>query len=73
VQPLANVFIAVALSTSLAAAVGVAEMTGQAQFVTLKYDQPLTSFAATTVVYVLITMTSGLIAGRIERKVAIRR
>ncbi|WP_327066227.1 amino acid ABC transporter permease [Kitasatospora sp. NBC_01250] len=73
VQPLANVFIAVALSTSLAAAVGVAEMTGQAQFVTLKYDQPLTSFAATTVVYVLITLTSGLIAGRIERKVAIRR
>ncbi|WP_329569583.1 amino acid ABC transporter permease [Kitasatospora sp. NBC_01266] len=73
VQPLAGVFIGLALSTSLAAAVGVAEMTGQAQFTTLKYDQPLTSFAATTVVYVLITLTSGLVAGRIEKKVAIHR
>ncbi|MFI9275192.1 amino acid ABC transporter permease [Kitasatospora sp. NPDC052896] len=73
VQPLANVFIGVALGTSLAAAVGVAELTGRAEFVTLTYDQPLTSFAVTTVVYVLITLTSGLIAGRIERKVAIRR
>ncbi|MGF1426753.1 amino acid ABC transporter permease [Kitasatospora sp. LaBMicrA B282] len=73
VQPLANVFIGLALGTSLAAAVGVSEMTGQAELTTLKYDEPLTSFAVTTVVYVLITLTSGLIAGRIEKKVAIRR
>ncbi|MGK4578937.1 amino acid ABC transporter permease [Kitasatospora sp. HPMI-4] len=73
VQPLGNVFIGLALGTSLGAAVGVPELTGQAQFVTLKYDNPLTSFAATTAVYVVITLSSGLIAGRIERKVAIRR
>jgi glutamate transport system permease protein len=73
VQPLGNVFIGLALGTSLAAAVGVTELTGQAQLVTLKYDNPLTSFALTTVVYVAITLTSGLIAGRIERKVAIKR
>jgi glutamate transport system permease protein len=73
VQPLSNVFIGLALSTSLAAAVGVAELTGQSEFVTLKYDDPLTSFAVTTVVYVLITLSTGLIAGRIERKVAIKR
>jgi glutamate transport system permease protein len=73
VQPLSNIFIGLALSTSLAAAVGVAELTGQAEFVTLKYDDPLTSFAGTTVVYVAITLTAGLLAGWIERKVAIRR
>jgi glutamate transport system permease protein len=73
VQPLGNIFIGLALGTSLAAAVGVPELTGQAQLVTLKYDNPLTSFALTTAVYVAITLTSGLIAGRIERKVAIKR
>ena len=73
VQPLASVFIGLALSTSLAAAVGVAELTGQAEFATLKYDDPLTGFAATTVVYLLMTLSIGLLAGRIERKVAIRR
>ncbi|WP_228717952.1 amino acid ABC transporter permease [Kitasatospora acidiphila] len=73
VQPLGSVFIGLALGTSLAAAVGVPELTGQAQLVTLKYDNPLTSFALTTAVYVAITLTSGLIAGRIERKVAIKR
>jgi glutamate transport system permease protein len=73
VQPLGNVFIGLALGTSLAAAVGVPELTGQAQFVTLRYDNPLTSFALTTVAYVAITLSSGLIAGRIERKVAIQR
>ncbi|MDH6144773.1 glutamate transport system permease protein [Kitasatospora sp. GP30] len=73
VQPLGSVFIGLALGTSLAAAVGVPELTGQAQLVTLTYDNPLTSFALTTAVYVAITLTSGLIAGRIERKVAIKR
>lgn len=73
VQPLGNVFIGLALGTSLAAAVGVPEMTGQAEFLTIRYDQPLLSFAATTVVYVAITLSSGLVAGSIERRTAIRR
>lgn len=73
VQPLGYLFIGCALSTSLAAAVGVAELTGQAEFVTLPYDQPLTTFAITTVVYVVITLSSGLVAGRIERKLAVSR
>ncbi|MFI9274279.1 amino acid ABC transporter permease [Kitasatospora sp. NPDC052896] len=73
VQPLGNIFIGLALSTSLAAAVGVPELTGQSELVTLKYDNPLTSFAVTTAIYVLITLSTGLITGRIERRVAIRR
>lgn len=73
VQPLGSIFIGCALSTSLAAVVGVAELTGQAEFVTLQYDQPLTTFAITTVVYVVITLSSGLVVGRIERKLAVSR
>ncbi|QKZ23422.1 amino acid ABC transporter permease [Streptomyces chartreusis] len=73
VQPLGSIFIGCALSTSLAAAVGVAELTGQAELVTLQYDQPVTTFAITTVVYVVITLSSGLAAGRIERKLAVSR
>ncbi|MFJ2008310.1 amino acid ABC transporter permease [Streptomyces chartreusis] len=73
VQPLGSIFIGCALSTSLAAAVGVAELTGQAEFVTLRYDDPITTFALATVVYVAITLTSGLIAGRIERRLAVAR
>ncbi|MFI5555149.1 amino acid ABC transporter permease [Streptomyces sp. NPDC051738] len=73
VQPLGSLFVGCALSTSLAAAVGVAELTGQAEFVTLRYDQPLTTFAITTVVYVAITLSAGLVTGRIERKLAVSR
>jgi glutamate transport system permease protein len=73
VQPLANILIGLALSTSLAAAVGVSELTGQSEFVTLKYGNPLPTFAAVAALYVAITLVCGLVAGRIERKVAIRR
>ncbi|KPI09168.1 polar amino acid ABC transporter, inner membrane subunit [Actinobacteria bacterium OK074] len=73
VQPLGSILIGCVLSTSLAAAVGVAELTGQAEFVTLKYDAPMTSFAVTTVVYVAITLTCGLVTGRLERKLAVSR
>jgi glutamate transport system permease protein len=73
VQPLGNVFIGLTLGTSLAAAVGVPEMTGQAEFLTIRYDEPLLSFAVTATVYVVITLSSGLVAGSIERRTAIRR
>jgi glutamate transport system permease protein len=73
VQPLTNVFIGLTLSTALAAAVGVNELTGQAQFFTIQYDIPIPVFVLCTAVYVVITLSAGLIAGRIERKLAIRR
>jgi len=73
VQPLASVFIGLVLSSSLAAAVGVPELTGQAQFLVLRYDNPLTAFAATTALYVLIALACGQGARWIERRAAIRR
>lgn len=73
VQPLGNIFIALTLNTSLAAAVGVRELTGEAQFFTIKYDIPIPIFAVTTAIYVLMTLTGGLVTGRLERKLAINR
>ncbi len=73
VQPLANIFIGSALSTALAAAAGVAELTFWYQQQANLAGQPLTAFAAVTAIYVAITLSAGLVAGRIERRVAIRR
>ncbi len=73
VQPLANIFIGSALGTALAAAAGVTELTFWYQQQANLAGQPLTAFAVVTVIYVAITLTSGLIAGRIERRVAIHR
>ncbi len=73
VQPLANVFIGVVLGTSLVAAVGVADLTNRGSSLTLRYDQPLIVFAWATAFYVVITLGGGLLAGRLERLVRIRR
>jgi glutamate transport system permease protein len=73
VQPLANVFIGVVLGTSLVAAVGVPDLTNRGSALTLRYDQPLIVFAWATAFYVAITLGAGLLAGRLERAVRIRR
>jgi glutamate transport system permease protein len=73
VQPLANVFIGVVLGTSLVAAVGVADLTNRGSALTLRYDEPLIVFAWATAFYVAITLGGGLLAGRLERAVRIRR
>jgi len=73
VQPLANVFIGVVLGTSLVAAVGVADLTNRGSALTLRYDEPLIVFAWATAFYVAITLGCGLLAGRLERAVRIRR
>ncbi|GAA2711024.1 amino acid ABC transporter permease [Actinoplanes palleronii] len=73
VQPLANVFIGVVLGTSLVAAVGVADLTNRGSALTLRYDEPLIVFAWATAFYVVITLGSGVLAGRLERAVRINR
>lgn len=73
VQPLANVFIGVVLGTSLVAAVGVADLTNRGSALTIQYDQPLVVFAWATVFYVAVALGGGLLAGRLERAVRIRR
>jgi glutamate transport system permease protein len=73
VQPLGTIFINIALGSALGAAVGVQEMTGSARQFNLTYAQPVASFVAAGIGYLLITLTAGQIIGVIERKVRIQR
>jgi glutamate transport system permease protein len=69
VQPLANLLIAVVLSSSLAAAVGVTtELTGQTELLDQQYAEPLLTYGAAAVCYVALTLGIGRLAGFADRK-----
>lgn len=73
VQPLGNIMIALAMNTSLAAVVGVLDLTARINSINLVYAQPVLFYTAGGVVYMAIALVIGLATGRIERKVAIIR
>lgn len=73
VQPLGNVFIGLALNTSLAAAVGVVELTGAADRLDLAIVAPIPIFFGAGLAYVLLTLSAGSLTGVIERRVAFKR
>ncbi|GHJ39257.1 amino acid ABC transporter permease [Streptomyces sp. TS71-3] len=73
VQPLGNVCINVALASALATAFGVLDLTGQARAFNAQYAQPIASFVAAGIGYLLVTLTVGAATGLIERKVRILR
>jgi glutamate transport system permease protein len=73
IQPLVNVFIGVALSSSLAAAVGVSELTNRTQQLNLQYAEAVGSFLVAGALYILLALTGGGIGGWLERRLVIRR
>jgi glutamate transport system permease protein len=75
VPPLINVFIALTKNTSVAAAFFVPDLTQLARRLSGIYagGDVLMVFLAAGVCYLAITIPAGLIAGRIERKVAFAR
>lgn len=73
VQPLGNILINVCLGSALGAAVGVQELTGSARQFNLDFAQPVPTFVAAVIGYLLITLTIGQLTGVVERKVRIRR
>ena len=73
VQPLVNVFIGVALGSSLAAAVSVGELTYQAQQVGNRTAESMLLFVISAVVYVVIALLGGGVGGVLERRLAVRR
>jgi glutamate transport system permease protein len=73
IQPLVNVFIGVALSSSLAAAVGVSELTNRTQQLNLQYAEAVGSFLVASALYILLALTGGGIGGWLERRLVIRR
>jgi glutamate transport system permease protein len=73
VQPLGNVLIALLMNTALTATVGVVELTSAVNKVNLVQAQPIPIFGAAGLVYMALALVIGLGAGRVEKKVAIRR
>lgn len=74
VPPLINVFIALTKNTSVAGAFFVFELFGAARKVTNdRGDEVLAILIAVAVFYLLITVTLGVIAGRVEKRVAVLR
>jgi glutamate transport system permease protein len=73
VQPLVNVFIGVALSSSLAAAVGVAELTNRTQQLNLQYAEAVASFLVAGALYLVLALSGGGVGGWLERRLASRR
>jgi glutamate transport system permease protein len=73
VQPLVNVFIGVLLSSALAAAVGVPDLTNRTQQLNLQYAEAVTCFLFSGIVYLVVALGGAAVGGRLERRVAIRR
>ncbi|WP_433754800.1 amino acid ABC transporter permease [Nocardia sp. CA-135398] len=74
IPPLINAFIALTKSSAIASAFGVAELLTRAQGVIGENsDAVLWVLAATSLLYLAITVPAGMIANFVERKVAIAR
>lgn len=73
IQPLINVWIGTLIGTSLAAAVGVFELTAQGQLLQLNYAGGLPVFAAIAILYIAMALLSGGAGAWLERRAAIRR
>ena len=73
VQPLVNVFIGVLLSSSLAAVVGVAELTNRSQQLNLQYAEAVICFVFAGLVYLVFALLGGSFGGWLERRLAIKR
>lgn len=73
VQPLGNVLIALLMNTALAATVGVVELTSAANRVNNVVAQPIAIYVAVGLIYMVLALSIGFGAGRLEKKVAITR
>ncbi|GIH17456.1 amino acid ABC transporter permease [Rugosimonospora africana] len=73
IQPIGNICIALLMNTSLAAAVGVVELTQAANNVNLVEAQPIEVFTGAGIAYMLMALIIGFTTGRLERKLAIVR
>jgi glutamate transport system permease protein len=74
VPPLINVVIALTKNTSIAAAFGVVELTAVAtRLTTANGDAVIAIFLGSAICYLALTLPSGWVAGRLERRVAVAR
>jgi glutamate transport system permease protein len=70
VQPLVNIFIGVALGSSLAAAVGVSELTNRTQVLNLQSAEAVVLFLVSGAIYLAIALLGGTAGGVLERRLS---
>lgn len=73
VQPLVNVFIGVALSSSLAAAVAVNDLTNRTQQLNLEYAEAVAAFLVAGALYLVLSLGGAGAGAWFERRLAIQR
>lgn len=73
VQPLTNVFIGVVLSSSLASAVGVADLTNRTQYLNLQYAEATAAFLVSGFFYIVVSLAGGAFGGYLERRLRVYR
>ena len=73
VGPLGNLFIALIKNSALAYTISVVELTGTADRLNTDTAQPIAVFLGAFIGYLLMTLPSGFIIGRIERRAAFKR
>lgn len=73
VQPLVNVFIGVALSSSLAAAVAVDDLTNRTQQLNLEYAEAVAGFLVAGALYLLLSLGGAGVGAWLERRLTIIR
>lgn len=73
VQPLVNVFIGVVLSSSLAAAVGVGELTNRVNQLNIEFDQAVPAFLVAGALYISLCLLGGGAGSWLERRAGARR
>lgn len=73
VQPLVNIFIGVALGSSMAAAVAVPELTYTAQQIGNQTAESMLLFVISAAVYIVIALLGGATGSVLERRLAVHR
>ncbi len=73
VQPLVNIWIGTLIGTSLAANVGVYELTAEGEQLNNEFAGGLPVFAAIAVIYVAMCLLSGTFGGWLDRRLAVQR
>ena len=70
VQPLVNIFIGIALGSSLAGAVGVPELTNRTQVLNLQSAEAVVLFLVSGAIYLAVALLGGAAGGALERRVS---
>ena len=73
VPPLGNILIALTKNSAVAATIDVTDITNQTEFVINDTVDPLMALAGAAFFYLLLTLPTGLLVGRLERRTAFAR